>query len=203
MTVFGDYHDVGHMSYKNAVAIKEMAGSLPCRGRLDAVRMDPAASARSALGPAAYGEYERVFGERLMARWPQHPVLDGLDTIDLLLDLGNLTIHPRCVKLKEAFGNYRRQRRAGEWIDFPEDGHPEEDMMDALRGGIRDALPEGGILKPEIPPNARFADLVRRRRSEHFQEGLNLQHWLRRQSDRRSAFYVTLSLTSPAKSSSV
>ncbi len=151
VTVFGDYHEADKMSYKNAVAIKEMANALPCHGRIDSVRMDPAAVARSALGPAAYGEYERVFGPRLMARWPQHPVLDGLDTIDLLLELGNLTIHPRCVKLKEAFGNYRRQRRGGEWIDFPEDGHPEEDMMDALRGGLRDAMPDGGILKPEIP----------------------------------------------------
>jgi len=25
------------------------------------------------------------------------------------------------------------------------DGHPEEDMMDALRGGIRDALPDGSV----------------------------------------------------------
>jgi hypothetical protein len=151
VTVFGDYHDVGHMSYKNAVAIKELASTLPCRGRIDWVRMDPAAVARSGVGPAAYGEYERLFGSRILAKWPTHQVLDGLDTIDLLLELGNLTIHPRCVKLKEAFGNYRRQKRAGEWIDTPEDSHPEEDMMDALRGGIRDAMPEGGILKPEIP----------------------------------------------------
>ena len=56
---------------------------------------------------------------------------------------GNLTIHPRCVRLKEAFRNYCRQRRGGQWIDFPADGHPEEDLIDALRGGIRDAMPEG------------------------------------------------------------
>ena len=74
------------------------------------MRLDPAASARSSLGPAAYGEYERVFGSRIVARWPQHLVLDGLDTIELLLDAGNLTIHPRCVRLKEAFANYCRQR---------------------------------------------------------------------------------------------
>jgi len=29
------------------------------------------------------------------------------------------------------------------WIDEPADGHPEEDLIDALRGGIRDALPPG------------------------------------------------------------
>jgi hypothetical protein len=80
---------------------------------------------------------------RIVARWPQHLVLDGLDTLELLLETGNLVIHPRCTRLKDAFRNYCRQRRGGQWIDFPADGHPEEDLMDALRGGIRDALPAG------------------------------------------------------------
>lgn len=151
ITVFAEYHAVDVVSEKNARAIKRLADDLPCRGRIDAVRLDPAAVARSSLGPAAYGEYERVFGSRIVARWPHHPVLDGLDTIQLLLDAGCLTIHPRCVRLKEAFGSYCRQRRGGEWIDFPADGHPEEDMIDALRGGIRDALPEGGVIKAGLP----------------------------------------------------
>jgi hypothetical protein len=55
------------------------------------------------------------------------------------------------MKLREAFGNYCKQRRGSEWIDFPADGHPEEDMMDALRGGIRDAMPEGGVIKAGMP----------------------------------------------------
>ncbi len=151
VTVFGDYLAVDHVSHKNALAIKARADELPCRGRLEVVRLDPAAVARSSLGPAAYGEYERVFGARITARWPTHLVLDGLDTIELLLDSGNLTIHPRCAKLKEAFANYCRQRRGGEWIDFPADGHPEEDLIDALRGGIRDAMPEGSAVKPGLP----------------------------------------------------
>ena len=77
-------------------------------------------------------------------------VLDGLDTLELLLDGGNLIIHPRCVRLKDAFQNYRRQRRGGQWIDFPADGHPEEDMIDALRGGVRDALPAGSVIELEL-----------------------------------------------------
>jgi hypothetical protein len=151
VTVFGDYLGVDVVSHKNARAIKALADTLPCRGRIDMVRLDPAATARSSLGPAAYGEYEREFGSRIVARWPQHLVLDGLDTIELLLDAGSLSIHPRCLKLKDAFGNYCRQRRGGEWIDFPADGHPEEDLIDALRGGIRDALPDGGVMKPNLP----------------------------------------------------
>ena len=151
VTVFGDYLALDVVSAQNARAIKALADELPCRGHLDLVRLDPAATARSSLGPAAYGEYERVFGSRILARWPQHLVLDGLDTIELLLDTGNLTIHPRCTKLKDAFRNYCKQRRGGQWIDFPADGHPEEDLIDALRGGIRDAMPEGGAPLLDLP----------------------------------------------------
>jgi hypothetical protein len=151
VTVFGEYHAHDIFSYRNAVGVKAAADALPCQGRIDVVRIDPAATAKSSLGPMAYGEYERVFGSRILARWPTHLVLDGLDTIELLLDTGNLTIHPRCVRLKEAFGNYCRKRQGGEWLDTPADGHPEEDMMDALRGGIRDALPEGGVIKAGLP----------------------------------------------------
>ncbi len=151
VTVFGEYHAFDVFSHRNALAVKTKADELPCQGRIDIVRIDPAASAKSSLGPFAYGEYERVFGSRILARWPTHLVLDGLDTIELLLDTGNLTIHPRCVRLREAFGNYCRKRQGGEWLDTPADGHPEEDMMDALRGGIRDALPEGGIVTPGLP----------------------------------------------------
>jgi hypothetical protein len=150
-TAFAEYHAFDVVSEKNARAIKRLAEDLPCGGRIDAVRLDPAAIAMSSLGPAAYGEYERVFGSRIAARWPYHLVLDGLDTIELLLDAGCLTIHPRCIRLKEAFTNYCKQKRGGEWIDFPADGHPEEDMMDALRGGIRDALPDGGIITRGLP----------------------------------------------------
>ena len=157
VTVFGDYHALDVVSEKNARAIKAMADDLPCRGQIDSVRVDPAASARSSLGPAAYGEYERVFGARILGRWPQHLVLDGLDTIELLLDTDNLTIHPRCVRLKDAFLNYCKQRRGGEWVDFPADGHPEEDLMDALRGGIRDALADGRTLQPNLLHIRRFA----------------------------------------------
>ncbi len=150
VTVFGDYHALDVVSQKNARAIRALANQLPCRGRIDMVRLDPAASARSSLGPAAYSEYEREFGSRFTARWPQHLVLDGLDTIENLLETGDLKIHPRCRHLKDAFLNYRRQRRGGQWVDFPADGHPEEDLMDALRGGIRDAMPQGLAPGPKV-----------------------------------------------------
>ena len=47
---------------------------------------------------------------------------------------------------------YCRQRRGGQWIDFPADGHPEEDLIHALRGGVRDAFPQGLVPPPNIRP---------------------------------------------------
>jgi hypothetical protein len=96
--------------------------------------------------------YEQVFGSRFVARWPRHLVLAGLETLDLLLESRNLVIHSRCTRLKDAFQTYSRQRRGGEWIDYPADSHPEEDMIDALRGGIRDAFPEGLAPRPSLHP---------------------------------------------------
>ena len=78
--------------------------------------------------------------------------MDGLETLDLLLESGNLLIRPRCTRLKDAFQTYRRQRRGGEWVDYPADGHPEEDLIDALRGGIRDAFPAGLAPGPKLQP---------------------------------------------------
>jgi hypothetical protein len=62
-------------------------------------------------------------------------------------------IHPRCTHLKQAFQTYSRQRRGGEWVNYPVDSHPEEDLIDALRGGIRDAFPDGLVgRKPSFRP---------------------------------------------------
>ena len=121
-----------------------------CYGPPDLVRIDPAAVQRTSIGPAAYNEYERVFGPRVLARWPMHGVLDGLDQVETLLDTGNLLIHPRAGNLISAFFNYSKIQRGGQWIDFPADGHPEEDLLDALRGGIRDAMPEGRVEQPHF-----------------------------------------------------
>jgi hypothetical protein len=47
-----------------------------------------------------------MFGSRIVARCPQHLVVDGLDTIELLLESGNPMIHQRCTRLKDAFRTY-------------------------------------------------------------------------------------------------
>jgi hypothetical protein len=150
VTVFGEYLAKGLYSQANAVAIKRKCDELPCRGRVDAVRIDPAATARTGIGPAAYGEYERVFG-RTLERAPSHLVTDGLDQIEVLLDRGDLLIHPRCVALKAAFQNYSRAQRGGEWLDRPaDDQSPHEDLIDACRYGIRSRFPEGRAEQPML-----------------------------------------------------
>jgi hypothetical protein len=145
VTVFGDWHGEGLYSEAAAKAILARCWELPSGSRLDTVRLDPASAARTGIGPAAYGEFERVFGRSALAHWPQHRVADGLDQIEVLLDKGLLLIHPRCTKLKQAFQNYvRKQSPKGDWLDEPADPqHPFEDLIDALRGGIRDRFPEG------------------------------------------------------------
>jgi hypothetical protein len=144
VTVFGDWYAEGLYSEAAAQAIWSRGQELPGRGRADTVRLDPAATARTGIGPAAFGEFARVFGPRSTAHWPKHRVADGLDQLEVLLDKGLLLIHPRCVHLKAAFQNYLRARRGGEWLDEPADPqHPHEDLIDALRGGVRDRFPEG------------------------------------------------------------
>ena len=121
-------------------------------GRMGHGPAGPGLDARTGIGPTAYGEFERVFGPRSTGRWPRHRVTDGLDQLELLLDRGLLLIHPRCTLLKSAFLNYARTRTGhGDWLDEPADPqHPHEDLMDALRGGVRDRFPEGRIEQPAM-----------------------------------------------------
>jgi hypothetical protein len=73
-------------------------------------------------------------------------VVDGLDQMEVLLDQGNLLFHPRCTALKSAMQNYRRAARGGEFLNKPaDDQSPHEDMVDALRYGVRGRFPEGRI----------------------------------------------------------
>ena len=81
-------------------------------------------------------------------------MIDGLDQLERLLERDRLTIHPRCEPLKSAFLNYARRRTGrGDWLDVPADPqHPHEDLMDALRGGVRDRFPEVRLEQPARAP---------------------------------------------------
>jgi hypothetical protein len=153
MHVVADYLAVDRLSEENAQAllalVQERTGG---RGILDAVLIDPAAGARTGVGPAAEGEYQRVFGS-LVRRWPLRGVLDSLNQVETLLGPEtrppDVLIHPRCETLIAAFFGYSRVERAGEFLDEPLDpNHPHEEMIDSLRGAVADKWPEGRRPQP-------------------------------------------------------
>jgi hypothetical protein len=85
-------------------------------------------------------------------------VIDGLSLIEsfVAVDPPGLLVHPDCTRLIEAFANYKRAKRAGQFIDRPEDPqHPHEDLMDALRGGLAGQVPRGPQARPEARPRPR------------------------------------------------
>jgi hypothetical protein len=145
ITVFGDFISAGTYSLQTAEMIAGKNLALPNKGIVDRVRLDPASRARTSIGVAAYLEYERVFGDRITSKWPPHQVVDGLDFMEMLLDRGLLMIHPRCKDLVSAFVNYRRRVDSNGFVfnEEADNQHPHDDMMDALRGGIRDVFPQG------------------------------------------------------------
>ena len=152
VTVFGDFHAEGLYSEAAAKAIWSRGGKLPGLGRArhgaagpgsvgaDRHRPDGLRRVRAGLRPAA------------LARWPSHRVTDGLDQLEVLLDRGS------CCSTRGARRSSRRSRTTpgagpagGDWLDEPADPqHPHEDLMDALRGGVRDRFPEGRVEQPKM-----------------------------------------------------
>ena len=118
-----------------------------CEGRLDVLSTDPAGGSRNPIGDTVIAEYERV-GLTPLGRWPNSSVSDGLALVESFLNPAEgrtrLTIHPRCETLIRALQSYRRAKRAGQLQDYPQDPqHPHEDLVDALRGGLRAYYPNG------------------------------------------------------------
>ena len=145
--MFGDYYGKDMVSADNAAAILAECTKLSFSGP-DIVRLDPASGRGPRSGRPLTTSTNAVFGSRVIGRWPLHSVVDGLDQIELMLgkppDEPRILIHPRCKHLIHAFQNYRRDERGGEFLDTPKsEQHKEEDLMDALRGGIRATMPEG------------------------------------------------------------
>ena len=123
---------------------RKLRAARPGRGgfseRRSGRRPSPSTSRCSASAPA-------------VARWPRHMVLDGLKMLDLLLE-GGKPIDPSTVlaaegRLSDLCSPARPTRRRVDRL-HPADGHPEEDMIDALRGGVRDAFPEGLVPPPNL-----------------------------------------------------
>jgi hypothetical protein len=146
VTVFASWLSFDKYSEVNAELIKQLVIERT-GGLVDVIRLDPAATAKTGVGPSAFDSYQNVLGWSV-AFWPQHQVQDGIDQIQMLLgEPGrepDLIIHPRAVELIQAFNGYVWAFRNGQWQSSVQNPcHPHEDLLDCLRGGIRDAIPVG------------------------------------------------------------
>jgi hypothetical protein len=151
--VFADYLVENRPAEQVARELVDLSRTL-CQGRLDLIATDPAGGARNAVGPTVLAEYERG-GLKPIARWPAGPVADGMALVESFLNPADgrprLLLHPRCKATTRALQSYRRAKRAGQWQDYPEDPqHPHEDLVDALRGGLRARFPNGRAAAPNL-----------------------------------------------------
>ena len=151
--VFADYLSEGKSAEANARALRDLAG-VRCDGILHHATTDPAGNSRNAIGPTVLAEYAR--SGLFLDAWPYGKVADGLALLESFVrpSLGGpqLLVHPRCEALIRAMQCYRRAKRGGQWLDKPEDPqHPHEDLVDALRGGLRAKYPGG-----RTPPSNLF-----------------------------------------------
>ena len=149
--VFADYLAEGDGAEHNAHKIRKMADAR-CQGAKLRMSTDPAGKARTAIGPTVLAEYVRAGLE--LKPWPLSKVSDSLALLDSFITPadGNprLFVHPRCQDTIDALQCYRRAKRGGQWLDVPADPqHPYEDLVDALRGGLKARFPHGRT--PEQP----------------------------------------------------
>jgi hypothetical protein len=150
--VFADYLAEWKSAETNARAIREIA-SLRCNGQLDKTTTDPAGNSRNSSGSTVLTEYSRA--GLILNAWPLSKVADSLALLESFVSpsLGppQLIVHPRCQSLIQAMQCYRRAKRAGQWLDRPDDPqHPYEDLVDALRGGLRAHYPNGRVPKSNL-----------------------------------------------------
>ncbi len=152
--VFADYLGENKPAEQNGRDIVEVART-HCLGRINTSWIDPNGGSRTPIGPTVLGELERG-GLRSLKPWPRGSVADSLALVESLVQPADgeprLRLHPRCVVTIQALQNYRRAKRGGQWQDYPEDPqHPHEDLVDALRGGLRACFPEGRRPQASLP----------------------------------------------------
>ena len=149
--VFADFLAEGRSAESCALEIRAMLDSL-CGSSPLLVSTDSAGGARNPVGPTVISEFQRcgLLGEGGLQPWPKYPgcVIEGLNLIESLIRSADgsprLLVHPRCTRLSASLKGYARAKRAGQWMDYPADPqHPWEDLVDALRGGLSLAFPEG------------------------------------------------------------
>jgi len=150
--VFADFLAEGGSAEHNAREIVKVSESR-CRGLRQRTTTDPAGKSRTAIGPTVLAEYRRA-GLHPQP-WPICRVSDSLALLESFINpadgqIPQLLIHPRCKATIEALQCYRRAKRGGQLLDEPADPqHPYEDLVDALRGGLKAHYPNGRIPTPK------------------------------------------------------
>ncbi|WP_165068415.1 hypothetical protein [Paludisphaera rhizosphaerae] len=164
--ILADYLSEGRTAEACAMDLRELLDR-HCGSAPRFVSTDSAGGARNPVGPTVISEYERcgLVGSSGIQAWPKYAgcVQEGLNLVEGLVRSADgsarLLIHPRCTRLIAAMQNYARARRAGQWMDYPADPqHPWEDLVDALRGGLATALPDGG--RESMPMRRAHANRV-------------------------------------------
>ncbi len=151
--VFADYLAEGVGAEKNGIEIKKVAEAR-CEGKARWRTTDPAGKSRTSIGPTVLGEYRRAGLE--LDPWPTCKVSESLALLDSFINpaddtIKQLLVHPRCKATINALQSYRRAKRGGQLLDEPADPqHPYEDLVDALRGGLKAHYPHGRNYKPIV-----------------------------------------------------
>ena len=154
--VFADYLAEGQGAERNGLEIRKVAQER-CQGLIHHQTTDPAGRARTAIGPTVLGEYIRAGLD--MTPWPLCKVSDSLALLDSFINPADnktkqFLVHPRCGATIDAIQCYRRAKRGGQLLDEPADPqHPYEDLVDALRGGLKARYPNGR--------NSKLASMIR------------------------------------------
>ncbi len=154
-----------HLSYNLGAeaAARDILGLIEMRCGLSSPRRvstDSAGGARNPMGDTVIATYERVGlkGRRGLEHWQRYPgcILDGLGLVESFVrsadGIAYLYVHPRCVKTIAAFQSYSRDKVSGQWVDYPKDPqHPHEEMIDAVRGGLKLEFPDSRKPKIDLP----------------------------------------------------
>jgi phage terminase large subunit len=141
VNVYADYLSENRGAQADAAALIDLCRRLSQGRNPRQSYCDPAGRARTSIGPTVLDEYARAGLFLNPWAYANPRVADSLENLASLIKplsgAPRLHVHPRCRNLIEAFGSYRRKKRAGQWLDEPEDPqHPAEDLIDALRGGL-------------------------------------------------------------------